>query len=125
MAYAGLRAVIVGRTLGPEHGINPYHYFLVDFLAAGVEGWSTGKGVACLIDRERSRAKPFFFVAAIMFITPDLYIFAFGHHLPWYVYAIIGTVVSITGTLSVIGVIRKVHKAWALNARGQCDPEPQ
>ncbi len=120
MAYAGLRAVAIGKLLGPEYGINPWHYFAVDFAAAGVEGWATGQAVGLLIDRKRSSAIPYGITAAVMFIIPDIYIFVVGDHLPWFVFVIIGVIVTCTGTLTVLGIIRKVKAALAERQAALC-----
>lgn len=120
MAYAALRAVVIGKTLGPHYGINPWHYFVVDFAAAGVEGWATGIAVGKLIDREKAEALPYLALAAAMFIVPDIYIFVVGDSLPWYVFAIIGCIVTTTGTITAVGIVRKVRSAWAERAAAGC-----
>jgi hypothetical protein len=117
MGYAALRAVAVGKLLGPKYGINPWHYFAVDFCAAAVEGWATGQAVGFLIDRERKRALPYAGLAALMFI---IYIFIAGDHLPWFVFVVIGVIVSITATITVLGIIRKVKAAWAERQAAGC-----
>ena len=114
MAYAAVRAVAIGKFLGPKYGIDPWKYFAVDFVAAGIEGWATGRVVGFLIDREKKRAMPYGILAATMFVVPDIYIFAVGNELPWPVYVIIGVIVTCTGTFTVVGIAKKIRKAWAV-----------
>ena len=73
-----------------------------------------------LIDRKRSSAIPYGITAAVMFIIPDIYIFVVGDHLPWFVFVIIGVIVTCTGTLTVLGIIRKVKAALAERQAALC-----
>lgn len=112
LGYAGLRAVVIGATLSKHHGVDPKPYFVVDACAAIVEAFAVSRAVPALIDRKRTIALRWGMLAAIMFIVPDVYIFVVGKNLPWPVYAIIGTVVSVTGTITVVGIVKKVKEAW-------------
>lgn len=113
LGYAGIRALVIGATLSKHHGVNPKPYFVVDACAAIIEAFAVGRAVPAAIDRKRQLAIRWGMLAAIMFIVPDVYIFIVGKNLPWPVYVIIGTVVTVTGTITIVGIVKKVKEAWA------------
>jgi hypothetical protein len=95
------RAVVVGLTLS-RYGVNPWIYGAIDATTSVPLGFGTARAVTAAIDRHWTSVREWGFLAAVMFIAPDVSIFIMGGgRLPHVVFLIVAGVVLVTSSFAV------------------------
>ena len=77
-------------------------------------GIGSARCVTSLIDHRRRAATAWGSLAAIGFISPDLYMLTAGKSMPVLTYVVIIAVVTTLGAISVVGLIRKYRQSRIL-----------
>ena len=107
VSWSLLRTLIVWAALG-EYGINPWIYLSIDLVMALVDAYTTPRMVLAFIDDQYKTAAKWLLVSAAAFVIPDLYIFFGTRTMPMRVIVIILSIITITTTVAVVGIVRKV-----------------
>ena len=108
VGWSLLRAIVVWAGLS-QYGVNPWAYLAIDLASAAIDAITTPRFVLSLIDGRYREAAKWGAISLFAFVIPDLYIFKTTHELPGMVVAVILVVISITLTVTVIGVVKKVR----------------
>ena len=123
IGWAFVRAIIAWAVLG-DYGLNPWIYLAIDLGSACVDAYTTPRMVISFVDRQYKRAVTWALASLVAFIIPDLYLFLGTGKLPKKVILIMIGIISLTFTLAVVSVIRKVRKARAERIAAQMRPRP-
>jgi hypothetical protein len=111
--WACLRIFAVNTWLS-KYGVNTAVFAMVEIGSSIPYGIGSARCVTSLIDHRRRAATAWGFLAAIGFISPDLYMLTAGKSMPAFTYVIIIAVVTTLGTISVIGLVRKYRQSRIL-----------
>lgn len=110
IGWSLIRAVIAWAVLG-DYGLNPWVYLIIDLCSAGIDAVTTPRMVISFVDRQYKRALIWATCSLVAFIVPDLYLFYGTGHLPHkIIYVMIG-ILTLTFTLAIVSVLRKVRSA--------------
>lgn len=112
IGWSLIRALLVWAVLG-NYGLNPWMYLVVDLCAATIDAYATPKMVFDFVDDRFHQAAGWGLVALGAFLVPDLYIFLGSRTLPWSIVLTICLVISVTLTVGIVGVVRKVQTGRA------------
>ncbi len=115
VGWSLIRALIVWAAVG-DYGLNPWAYLAIDLVCAGVDGYTTPRMVLNFIDDHYRLAVKWALISLGVFIIPDLYIFLGTNELPTHIIWIVVGVITLTFTLAVWSVVRKIHKGRAERA---------
>jgi hypothetical protein len=112
-AWACLRIFAVNTWLS-KYGVNTAVFAIVEVGSSIPYGIGSARCVTSLIDRRRRAATLWGLVAAVGFISPDIYMLTAGKSMPALTYVIIIAVVTTLGTISVVGLVRKYRQSRIL-----------
>jgi hypothetical protein len=119
VAYGGLRIFVADRTVR-RYGVNIWAFAVVELYGLG-----TARVVGALVDRRRDQVMRWAPLAAGAFLAPEAFIVVSGRRMPTVVYAVVGLVVLVMGTVAVVSLTRKVRAGRQLvqsPARAACAP---
>ncbi|MEI7548823.1 MAG: hypothetical protein WCK21_12330 [Actinomycetota bacterium] len=117
VTWSFIRTAIVWAAVG-DYGLNPWIYLSLDLGSAIVDALSTPRMVLNFIDDHMRKASEWALISLMVFIVPDLYIFLGTRTLPARIVIVIVGIISLTLSVGVYGVIRKIKKGRALKAAG-------
>ena len=109
--YSFGATLIVWKTLH-KYGVNPYLFFVIDVCTSWPYGIATARIVAKVFEKEWKQVRKWSWVAAICFVTPQIYILVASHLAPRDVYIIVITV-------CVAMIIFAVVSLWLQIKRGR------
>ena len=109
VAWAGIRTIIVWAALH-HYGINPWIYLSLDLASAITDAVTTPRMVLDFIDDRFKRAVKWAMLSLVAFIIPDLYLFLGTRTLPKRIIVALILIITLTLTVGVIAVVRKVRK---------------
>ena len=112
IGWAIVRAVFFGVVLG-DHGLNPWIYLGVDLASAVIDAVTTPKMVLSFVDREYKRAALWGVASAVAFAMPDVYLFVGTGELPKRMIYMIVAIITVTLSLAVFSVVRKIRQTRA------------
>lgn len=112
-AWACFRIFAVNKWLS-KYGVNTTVFALVEIGSSVPYGIGSARCVTSLIDRRRRAATLWGLLAAVGFISPDLYMMTAGKSMPVLTYVIIIAVVMVLGTISIVGLIRQYRQSRIL-----------
>jgi hypothetical protein len=124
VAYGGLRIFVADRTVR-RYGVNIWAFAVVELGTSFVYGLGTARVVGALVDRRRDQVMRWAPLAAGAFLAPEAFIVVSGRRMPTVVYAVVGLVVLVMGTVAVVSLTRKVRAGRQLvqsPARAACAP---
>lgn len=81
--------------LGAQHGVNPV-VFAVLYLAHHPLFWGTMAWLAASVKKKKP-IRGIIALGIFFWLLPYLYVFAFGHGLPWWIYVVVSIVIAIGG----------------------------
>ena len=99
LLWSALRITAVWHWL-ERYGVRPVVYALVDLGSSVPYAIASARTVGALVDRRYRHGAVWGVVAATCFVAPDVYVVAAGRGMPWAVYAVVGTVASMTVALA-------------------------
>jgi hypothetical protein len=108
--YSVGAAYIVWRTLG-KYGVNAIVFLVIDVVTSWPYGLATARIVVNVVKRQWKAVRKWSWVAAITFITPDIYVLASAHHAPRDVYLIIVVVVTFLVIFAILSVVLQI-RSW-------------
>ena len=112
IGWAVIRTVIVWAAVG-DYGLNPWIYLGIDLVSACIDAITTPRMVLAFIDDQYLAAVKWAFISLVAFIIPDLYIFLGTRELPTRIIVIVAIIISLTLTVGVVSVVRKVRAGRA------------
>jgi hypothetical protein len=115
VSWSLLRTLIVWAALG-SYGIDPWLYLAIDLASAGVDAVTTPRMVMAFVDDRYREAGRWLACSAAAFVVPDLYIFLGTRTMPRRVVLAICLAITLTTTVAVVGVTRKVLAGRAARA---------
>lgn len=115
ISWSLVRTVIIWVAIG-GYGLNPWLYLVIDLSSAVVDSVTTPSMVVRFIDDRFRAAAGWAAISLGAFLVPDVYIFVGTQRLPPGIIAMVATIVTLTLTVAVVGVVRKVHAGRALRA---------
>lgn len=107
VGWSLVRAAVVWAALS-DYGINPWIYLAIDLGSAAVEAFTTPKMVLAFIDDHYRQAAKWAGLSLVAFVIPDLYIVLGTRTLPTKIIVVVATVITVTSSIAIIGVIRKI-----------------
>ena len=116
VTWSLVRALVVWAALS-EYGINPIVYLLIDLASAFVDAFTTPRMVLAFIDSQYRSAAKWLLISAGAFIVPDLYLFIGTRYLPKRVIVVILAIITVTLTVAIVSVVRKVAAGRRERAR--------
>jgi hypothetical protein len=107
LAWALIRTIAV-KDFFSAYGIHPWIYLLIDLLSSIPYAHYSANLVISYLDKEWDNARKNFFLTAIFFYVPDIYIFTAANKIPKPL--LIGFVVSVLvfSTIATIGIVKKI-----------------
>ncbi len=115
IGWAIIRTLIVWAAVG-DYGLNPWIYLAIDLASACVDAITTPRMVLSFVDDQYKSAAKWALISLVAFIIPDLYIFIGTRELPTRIIVVVCVIISITLSVGVIGVARKVRAGRAAKA---------
>lgn len=112
LAWSLIRTLIVWAAVG-SYGLNPWIYLMIDLASAVTDGYTTPRMVLNFIDDHYRQAVKWASVSFVAFIVPDLYIFLGTRTLPWYIVIAVLGIITLTFSIAVFTVVRKIRKGRA------------
>lgn len=106
---------VVWRTLG-KYGVNPVLFFVIDVITSWPYGIATARIVVNVINRKWKAVRRWSWVAAITFVTPQVYILASARHAPRDVYLIVISVISFLVLFAFLSVLLHIRSSQRLAA---------
>ena len=106
--YSFGAAILVWKTLH-KYGVNPYLFFVIDVTTSWPYGLATARIVVNFFHKDWKAVKKWSWLAAITFVTPQVYILASARHVPKDVYLIIGAVIAILAAFAIGGVVQQIR----------------
>lgn len=92
-----------------KYGVNGWVYVVYIAVFSLLYAWSTFEVVGALADGLKRRAHIVGTIAVLAFLAPDAYLVFATRNVPWYVWVILGTYVTITATAAAIAIRKKVR----------------
>ena len=112
VVWSLVRTAIVWAAVG-DYGLNPWIYFALDLGAAIVDAFTTPRMVLAFIDDHYRQAVKWALISLTVFIIPDVYIFLGSQRLPTNIIVIIAVIISVTSSVAILAVVRKIRKGRA------------
>ena len=112
IGWAVIRTLIVWAAVG-DYGLNPWIYLAIDLVSACVDAITTPRMVLAFIDDQYATAAKWAFISLVAFIVPDLYIFLGTRELPTRIIVVVAIIISLTLTVGIVSVVRKVKAGRA------------
>lgn len=112
IGWSLVRALVAWAVLG-DYGLNPWIYLGIDLASACVDAYTTPRMVISFVDREYKKAAMWGAYSLVAFIVPDLYLFIGTGHLPKKIIVVMAIIITVTFSIAVVTVVRKVRKARA------------
>lgn len=107
VVYGVGRSLVVWKALA-RYGVNPVIYFVIDVSSSWPYGVATARLVRSAVRRDGEKAIKWGLLAAVTFISPDVYLVATMHRAPKYVYAVVALIAACMGLLAVFAVRRRL-----------------
>lgn len=101
-----------------RYGVNPLLFFVIDVCTSWPYGIATARIVAKVFEKDWPAVRKWSWIAAICFVTPQIYVLAASHHAPRDVYLIVIAVcisMAMFAIASLFFQIRKARKASGLH----------
>jgi hypothetical protein len=92
-AWSIARSILVSHIFR-KYGLNPWLYFLIDFLSSIPYAYASGKSLLSFIDKNRKHVIWWGFLAVISFYAPDIYIVYISKEVPTATYIGFGVVLA-------------------------------
>lgn len=115
IGWAVIRTLIVWAAVG-DYGLNPWIYLAIDVASACVDAVTTPRMVLAFVDDQYKSATKWALISLVAFIIPDLYIFIGTRELPTRIVVIVCVIISLTLSVGVISVVRKIRAGRAAKA---------
>lgn len=115
IGWAVVRTLIVWAAVG-DYGLNPWIYLAIDVASACVDAVTTPRMVLAFVDDQYKSAVKWALISLVAFIVPDLYIFIGTRELPTRIIVIVCIIISITLSVGVVSVVRKIRAGRAAKA---------
>lgn len=123
ISWALVRATVAWAVLG-DYGLNPWIYLAIDLASACIDAYTTPRMVISFVDRQYKQAVIWATASLVVFIIPDLYLFVGTGRLPHRVIFIMVGIITLTFSLAVLSVVRKVRQARRDRAAAQMRSRP-
>jgi hypothetical protein len=107
--YSFAATIIVWRGLH-KYGVNPLLFFVIDVCTSWPYGIATARVVAKVFERDWRSVQKWSWIAAICFVTPQIYVLSASHHAPRDVYLIVITVCVIMVIFAVGSLFWQIRK---------------
>jgi hypothetical protein len=117
--YSVGAAYVVWRTLG-KYGVNAIVFLVIDVATSWPYGLATARIVVNVVKHRWKAVRKWSWVAAITFITPDIYVLASAHHAPRDVYLIIVVVITFLVLFAILSVVLQI-RSWGKLAATAAD----
>lgn len=101
---------VVWRTLG-KYGVNVLLFFIIDGITSWSYGIATARLIVNVIKREWKVVRKWTWVAAISFVTPQVYILASARHAPRDVYLIVIIVITFLILFAVLTLLFQIRSS--------------
>lgn len=109
--YSALRAIVVWPTLG-GYGVNPWVFLFVDLVTAWPYAVGQVRVVQGLRRRDWKKVETWSMVTLASFLAPYAYVVGAGSgEMPVLAYVIIGVLVVIIGTASLLRMLRQARSS--------------
>ena len=108
VVYSFGAAVVVNKTLR-KYGVNPYLFFVIDICTSWPYGIATARIVINTMAKNWKAVRKWTWIAAITFVTPQVYILITAHHAPRDVYLIVIAVISFLIVFAIAGVLLQIR----------------
>ena len=112
-AWACFRIFAVNTWLS-QYGVNTTIFAMVEVGSSIPYGIGSARCVTSLIDHRRLPAIWWGVMGVVGFIAPDLYMLTAGKSMPALTYVIIIGLLTVLGTISVVGLIRQYRQSRIL-----------
>ncbi|MEI8066265.1 MAG: hypothetical protein WCH42_02910 [Actinomycetes bacterium] len=86
--YSFVATLVVWKTLH-KYGVSPILFFVIDVCTSWPYGIATARIVAKVLEKDWKQVRKWSWIAAICFVTPQIYILVASHHAPRDVYVIV------------------------------------
>ena len=110
LLYTIAATFIVWRTLG-KYGVNVLLFFIIDAVTSWTYGISTARLIVGVINRNWRVVRKWSWVAAISFVTPQIYILISARNAPRDVYLIVIIVLIFLFLLALLTLLLQVRKS--------------
>ena len=110
LAWAVIRTIAV-KDFFSQYGIHPWRYLSIDLLSSIPYAHYSANLVISYLDKEWASTRKNFFLTAIFFYIPDVYIFTAADRIPKEL--LIGFVVSVLifSAIAGYGIVKKIRDA--------------
>jgi len=115
LVYSAFRVVLAWRFLS-ERGLSVFWFATVEVLSAVPWALATSRLFMALATRQRRTAWWWTALATAAFLAPDAYVIGTTHHVPLWIYLIIGTWITVAATLGIRRVTTSVTSRLAVDA---------
>jgi hypothetical protein len=115
--YSVGAAYLVWRTLG-KYGVNAIIFLVIDVVTSWPYGLATARIVVNVVKREWKAVRKWAWVAAITFITPDIYVLASATRAPRDIYLLIIAVITLLVLFAILSVVLQI-RSWGNLAAGE------
>ena len=107
LAWALIRTIAV-KDFFSAYGIHPWIYLVIDLLSSIPYAHYSANLVISYLDKKWDNARINFFLTAIFFYVPDIYIFTAANKIPRPL--LIGFIVSVLifSTIAIVGIVRRI-----------------
>ena len=107
IAWALIRTIAV-KDFFSAYGIHPWIYLVIDLLSSIPYAHYSANLVISYLDKKWDNARINFFLTAIFFYVPDIYIFTAANKIPKPL--LVGFIVSVLifSTIAIVGIVRRI-----------------
>jgi hypothetical protein len=106
---------VVWRTLG-KYGVSAILFFIIDVMTSWPYGIATARIVVNVVKHDWKEVRKWSWVAAITFITPQVYILASARHAPRDVYLIVIIVITLLVLFALFSVLLHIRHSKRIAA---------
>jgi hypothetical protein len=109
LIYTFAATFVVWKTM-KKYGVNPYIFFLIDFITSITYGIASARLVVTILEKRIGQAQKWAIGSAISFITPQLYILISANHVPRDTYYAIFGIFGALAIFTIISLLFELRK---------------
>jgi predicted neutral ceramidase superfamily lipid hydrolase len=108
--YSFGAAILVWKGLS-KYGVNPIFFFIIDVCTSWPYGIATARIVVKVLQKEWKEVRKWSWVAAITFVTPQIYVLATARHVPKDVYLIVYAVIGCLIVFAILSLTLQIRSS--------------
>ena len=108
--YTFVATFVVWKALH-KYGVNPYIFFVIDLVTSWFYGLASARLVVAIIHKRWSETQKWWWLSALNFMLPQIYILLAARRVPHDVYVIIYSVIGVMVAFAVVGIVSQIRVA--------------